>query len=96
MSIASAIVLFSIIWFMTLFVVLPLRLTTQGDIGRIVPGTHAGAPEDLRLGRKMIVTTIIAVVLWVVIAGVILSGLISVRDFDWFNRMSAPVDERGG
>ena len=92
MAITSAIVLFAVIWFMTFFVVLPLRLTTQGDAGSVVPGTHAGAPENLKLKPKLLWTTGIAVVLWIVIAGIILSGVISVADFDWFNRGSP----RGG
>ena len=46
MSIVSAIVLYAVLWFLTLFVVLPIRLETQGDRGEIVPGTHAGAPSN--------------------------------------------------
>ena len=86
----SAIVLFAVIWFMTFFIVLPLRLKTQGDVGEIVPGTHAGAPHEHNLKKKALITTAIAVVLWCIIAGIILSGLITVRDIDWFHRMSTP------
>ena len=39
MSISAAIVLYSVCWFMVFFIVLPLRLTTQGDAGAVVPGT---------------------------------------------------------
>ena len=42
MDITSAIVLYVVIWFMTFFVLLPIRIQTQGDLGRIVPGTQAG------------------------------------------------------
>ncbi|MEL7211688.1 MAG: DUF1467 family protein [Pseudomonadota bacterium] len=90
MSITSAIVLFAVIWFMVLFIVLPLRLKTQGDVGDIVPGTHAGAPADAQLGKRVKVTTMIAFPLWLIIAGTILSGVITVRDLDWFERMSTP------
>ena len=41
MNVVSAIVLFAVIWFMVLFVVLPLRLKTQGDVGERLVGTHA-------------------------------------------------------
>jgi len=84
MGITSAIVLFAVIWFMVLFVVLPLRMQTQGDTGDIVPGTHASAPVDPQLKRKAKITTYWAVGLWVIIAGTILSGAITVRDLDWF------------
>ncbi|HHL21464.1 MAG TPA: DUF1467 family protein [Aliiroseovarius sp.] len=88
MSITSAIVLFAVTWFLTMFVVLPIRLRTQGDEDDIVEGTHAGAPADFRLGRTMLIVTIITVVLWGLEFAVITSGMISVRDFDWFGRMS--------
>ncbi|MGH1356192.1 MAG: DUF1467 family protein [Thalassovita sp.] len=87
MSITSAIVLYAVIWFMTFLIAIPIRLQTQGDVGKVVPGTQAGAPEHHQLKKKAIITTIVAAVLWAIIAGIILSGWISVRDLDWFNRM---------
>ena len=87
----SGIVLFLVIWFMVLFVVLPLRLTTQGEAGEVVEGTHKSAPADPQIGRKARITTIWAFGIWVVVAGTILSGLISVRDIDWFDRMATPA-----
>lgn len=86
----SAIVLYAVIWFMTFFIVLPIRLKTQGDVGERVPGTQAGAPVEHHLKKKAIITTIIAAVLWGVIATIILGEIITVRDLDWFNRMSQP------
>ena len=41
MSITSAFVLFAVIWFMVFLIVIPIRLQTQGEVGQIVPGTHA-------------------------------------------------------
>ena len=87
MTITAALVLFAVIWFMTLLVVLPIRIKTQGDLGDIVPGTHAGAPEVHHMKKKMWITTGISVVLWAIIAGIIISGVISVRDFDWLNQL---------
>lgn len=88
MTITAAIVLFAVIWFMVLFIVLPLRLTTQGDAGDVVPGTHRSAPSDgAIIGRKARITTLIAVALWCLLAGIIVSGVIEVRDLDWFGRM---------
>ncbi len=98
MGIVSALVLFAMIWFMTLFVALPIGLRTQGDVGEVVPGTHAGAPANLRLKRKLLWVTLFAFLIWVVVAGTIISGAISVRDFDWFERMgpASQVDGTGG
>ncbi|OCX66921.1 hypothetical protein BFP70_03590 [Thioclava sp. SK-1] len=87
MSLTGGIVLFAVIWFMVFFVVLPQRLKTQGDVQQIVPGTPASAPSELRLKRKVVITSAIAVVLWSIIATIILSGMISIHDLDWFNRV---------
>ncbi len=87
MSITSALVLYAVIWFMVLFIMLPLRLKTQGETGKIVPGTHASAPENPDLKRKVVTTTWVSAILWVIIGGTILSGVITVRDIDWFERM---------
>lgn len=91
MGITSALVLFAVIWFMTFLIVIPIRLQTQGDVGQVVPGTHAGSPETHNLKKKAWITTAISAVIWIIVAGTILSGVISVRDLDWFNRMSVPA-----
>jgi predicted secreted protein len=90
----SGFVLFAVIWTLVFFVVLPLRLQTQGEAGEIVPGTHASSPANFDIKRKAKVTTMWAFPIWVVIAGTILSGAITVRDFDWFDRMSTPEVSR--
>jgi predicted secreted protein len=90
MGITSAIVLYVVIWFLTFFVALPVRIQTQGDLGRIVPGTQAGSPEHHHLKKKAWITTAVAAVIWAICAYVILSGMISLRDIDMFNRMGPP------
>lgn len=91
MGITSALVLYAVIWFMTWLIVIPIRITTQGEAGDIVPGTHSGSPQVHHLKKKAWITTGVAFVLWCIIAGIIVSGWISVRDFDWFNRMGPPA-----
>ncbi|MDB4214016.1 DUF1467 family protein [Octadecabacter sp.] len=91
MGITSAVVLFAVVWFMTFFIVLPLQLKTQGEAGEVVPGTHKSAPADAQVGRKARITTYWAIPIWAVLAFVILSGWITVRDLDWFDRMSTPT-----
>jgi len=83
MSIVSAFVLYAVVWFMTFFIAIPIRLKTQGDMGDVVEGTHAGAPEHHYLKKKAWITTGVATVLWAGICGIILSGWISVDDMDW-------------
>lgn len=87
MSITSAFVLFAVCWFMTFLVVLPLRLQTQGEAGEVVPGTHKSAPANPQIGKRAKITTGIAAAMWVLLMTIILSGWISIRDIDWFERM---------
>ena len=87
MSITGAIVLFAVIWFVTLLVVLPIGLRTQGEAGEVVPGTPASAPADARIGRKLFWTTVVAIALWAPLCAFILWGGLTVRDIDFWGRM---------
>lgn len=88
MGIASGIVLFLVIWFLTFLILLPMRIRTQGEAGTTVPGTHDGSPEQHHLKKKFIITTAIAGFLWAISAYIILGGVITVRDIDMFGTMS--------
>lgn len=91
MNITGAIVLYSITWFMVLFCVLPIRMTSQDEAGEVVPGTPRSAPANLRMGRKMWITTLVATPIWAGIAAVILWGNIGVEDLDIFGIMPAEL-----
>jgi predicted secreted protein len=62
MGIVSGIVLYVLLWWTVIFCILPLWQVTSAapTVGQV-----ASAPVNARIGRKMIVTTIIAAVLWV-------------------------------
>lgn len=96
MSVASSLVLFAVIWFMALFVVLPLRLKTQGDVGKVTTGTPAGAPAELNLKRKLRIVTISSLAIWIALCSMIVSGAVSVRDIDVFDRMGPSAGEARG
>lgn len=83
MSITGGIVLFVVVWFLLMFIVLPIRSRSQAENGNVVPGTHAGAPADFRLGKTMLIVTLLAIALWAVLATTILSGWITIEDLDW-------------
>lgn len=87
MTITAAIVLFSVTWFMVFFIVLPLRFVSQGDVGIVEPGTPRSAPAGDVVLRKAKITTVVAIVVWGALVAVILSGWITVRDFDMMHRM---------
>ena len=87
MNLTAGIILFVVIWFMVFFMALQIGARSQADAGEIVPGTPAGAPADLKLKRKVIITTTITIVMWAVLAAIILPGRITLRDIDWFNQL---------
>ena len=86
MTVMSALVLLAVIWFLVFFIVLPIRLETQGDRGEVLRGTHAGSPAEPRMWRRARITTLVALALWAVVVAVILSGWIGIEDIDLFGR----------
>jgi predicted secreted protein len=59
MGIASGIAIYFVAWCLTLFVVLPLRVTSQHEI-TVTQGTEPGAPMLPRMGWKVAITTVLA------------------------------------
>jgi methylmalonyl-CoA/ethylmalonyl-CoA epimerase len=86
MGIVTGLVLYAIIWFMTLFVILPLRLQSQDEAGERVAGTPGSAPANPQLARRFLVTSGVAAVVWAVIAAIIIFDLITIDDIDLFTR----------
>ncbi|MDO5632699.1 MAG: DUF1467 family protein [Paracoccus sp. (in: a-proteobacteria)] len=80
MNLTGGIVLYTVLWFLALFVVLPIGQRSQADAGQVVPGTPASAPHNPRLGRKALIATGVAAVVWAVIAWVIFSDLVTRAD----------------
>jgi predicted secreted protein len=60
MPITTALAVFFLIWWVTLFAVLPWGVRSQHESGEIAPGTDPGAPAVPRLGRKLAWTTLVA------------------------------------
>lgn len=63
MSVTTAIAIYFLIWWITLFAVLPWGVRRQAD-GEFVPGSDPGAPAVPALGKKLIWTTIVASVIF--------------------------------
>ena len=87
MSVTSAFVLFAVIWFLTFLVVIPFKIKTQGDLGVVLKGTQAGAPEVHDLRRKAIITTGLSLILWLLITILIVFEIVTIEDIDFFGRM---------
>ncbi len=65
MTITSAIVLLSVYWFIILFIILPINVTTQNDESNIIEGTAPSSPVNPNLKRKFSITTIVSIILWI-------------------------------
>ena len=87
MPIFSAIVLFAMLWFITLLVVLVIRQPSQAEAGEVVPGTHAGAPANPQLKRRFLITTGVAFALWAPLVWFISSGQLTIDDIDLFKHL---------
>lgn len=64
MSIISGMAIYFIIWWISLFAMLPLGLRTQAEENQIIPGTVASAPARARIGLAFFRTTIVATVIF--------------------------------
>ena len=64
MSTTTYIAVFFLIWWVVLFAVLPWGVNSQQEGGDIAAGTDPGAPVLPKLGRKLMWTTLVAVVVF--------------------------------
>ena len=76
----SGIVLYCSIWAVVFFMVLPIGIVTQHESGEIEPGTPASAPTEAMIGRKMMITSAIAAVLFAAVWTVIYFRLLTLDD----------------
>ncbi|MEM9796862.1 MAG: DUF1467 family protein [Pseudomonadota bacterium] len=83
MSIFSALVVFAMVWAMIMLIMLQVGLVTQGDRGARLHGTHASSPEEFKLGRKVLITTALAVPIWIGLIWLITSGTITIDTLRW-------------
>jgi predicted secreted protein len=77
MNIISGIIVFLLIWWTALFAVLPWGVRQNQD--GVQSGIQA-APQNPMLKKKLIVTTIISTILWLLVYFLIESDIISFRE----------------
>ncbi len=83
MSITTGIVTFIIVWWTSLFLVLPFGVKGQWEEGKVKDGTASGAPVKPHLLRKFAATTVIAILFWVVVYLIITTHALDLISFDW-------------
>ena len=80
MSTTTAVAVFFLIWWVTLFAVLPWGVRSQQEGGEVVPGTDPGAPLVPKLGRKLIWTTLVTCVVFGVLYVVYTERLLTIDE----------------
>ena len=67
--------IYIVCWWVVLFAILPLGMN-QGDQQAPTDGGQCGAPVKPNLKKKAITTTWVSAIVWVLIVGVVESGLV--------------------
>jgi predicted secreted protein len=70
MAFTTVLAIYFIIWWVVLFMVLPWGAHSQHDTGEVTPGTDPGAPAVHTVWRKLFWTTVIASILFGILAAV--------------------------
>ncbi|MGH1405156.1 MAG: DUF1467 family protein [Rhodomicrobiaceae bacterium] len=86
MSLSLSIATYFIIWWLTLFMVLPFGVKTQEEDGDVVPGSVESAPAVPQMLKKALITSIIAGILFAIVYSVYTYNLISVDDIPFLPR----------
>lgn len=61
----TGILVYGVIWWMVFFMTLPVGVRSHDESDdEIVPGTHSSAPVTPAIWRKVLATTVIALVVW--------------------------------
>ena len=72
--------IYGIIWFLTLFMVLPFGVVSQHEDGRLVPGSEAGAPARPMIYQKLAITTLLSAVFYALVYLLLTSGVLAQLD----------------
>jgi predicted secreted protein len=62
MQIGTGIAVYFVVWWICLFMVLPIGARSQAEAGHVVRGTDPGAPAVLKLWRQLLATSVLAAV----------------------------------
>jgi predicted secreted protein len=78
-QISTALAIYFVLWWVTLFVTLPFGVRSQHEEGVGAPGTDPGAPILARMGRKLIWTTLLSAVVFAIGMAAYHAGYLSIE-----------------
>lgn len=88
MNTTTIIAIYFLIWWLTLFAVLPWGVRSQEETGEFTPGTDPGAPVMHRLLYKVLWTTLIASSIFGILYFCYVRDLIP---YEFLSRISGPA-----
>jgi predicted secreted protein len=92
MNLASALAIYFIIWWLVLFVVLPFGIRNAHETGETVDEGHEpGAPVNPRLVRKVLITTILASVIFAAFYLAQTRGYLSLESLPFYNMIPSSI-----
>ncbi|MBV9136803.1 MAG: DUF1467 family protein [Hyphomicrobiales bacterium] len=66
-TILAWLAIYVVVWWFTIFAILPIGVRSQDEAGEVVPGSDPGAPALPRLALKAIITTAVSAVILAII-----------------------------
>ncbi len=80
MSFTGSIVVFIILWWLIFFTILPINIKSQLENSKVIKGTDPGAPNNPQIVKKIIITTFVVSILFVIIYLLAYLDILNLRD----------------
>tara|TARA_B100001769_G_C22012517_1_gene544122 strand:- start:11 stop:265 length:255 start_codon:yes stop_codon:yes gene_type:complete len=82
MGITGSIIIYVMIWWVVFFSVLPIGIQSKKEIFKDrIEGFDPGAPNNPKIGKKFLVTTIITSLLFIMIYYLVNNDFLNLRNF---------------
>ncbi|MGB2930859.1 MAG: DUF1467 family protein [Methyloceanibacter sp.] len=86
MTLAFALAIYLVIWWIVLFAMLPIGVRTQAEEGDIAPGTPESAPHRPRMLPKILATTVVSSVIFAVVYAIVVHHVITLDQIPFLPR----------
>ena len=82
MGITGSIIVYVLIWWMIFFSVLPIGVQSKKEqFKERIDGIDPGAPNNPKIGKKFLITTIITSIIFIVIYYLVKFNLLNLREY---------------
>ena len=82
MGITGSIIVYVLIWWIIFFSVLPVGIQSKKEIfKKHIDGIDQGAPNNPKIGKKFLITTIITSIIFIVIYYLVKFNILNLREY---------------